>query len=158
TLDTEIAQLTCLRCTLLIPLDDNKPDTACAQVPAQHGAYAAESADDHVGLQMIDVTFHLLESKELLQLRSGEELNERACQVNHAGAAEHDQSDRKGAQRSGMDRVNLIVPYAENSDDHHVKGVCDIPTRCHVTTGPKDDDQADEDHAVEEISRGRFRC
>ena len=120
----------------------------------QESSDAAESADDHVASQVVDLFFHTLEPKKILQLGCGDELHDSAGQIEHAGTAQHDQGDGQRAHTRGDNRMDFFIAHRKQGDDHHVKGIRQIPARYQVPRGTQHHYRQDIDNAVDQRRRG----
>jgi hypothetical protein len=96
---TQIPERTCLLDPFSAALDNDEPLSPSLELAGQHVADAAESADDDMIAQRLDLMAHVFDAKYLLDPRDGDEL--------HEGAREKDQANLQN--RTPRDKSAVIA-------------------------------------------------
>ena len=88
-------------------------------------------------LELFDLLVHAAIPEHLLELGKGNELDQRAGEVNHCGTAEHNQGNCDGAEADG-----------ENRYDRHKEQIAETPPVEHVANDGQSPDDHNKDGAV----------
>ena len=104
-------------------------------------------------LELVDFSLHAPPTEKLLQRVQRHELNQRAGQKDHAGAAERHGGHGQRVQILRIDRTHFAVADGEHRQRHHVERVLKVPSRPHIAGRRGDPDDRHEGRAADQIAR-----